>query len=396
MVEDGAPLIAYQFEASRAKRFAEGSGLPVNISTIELIEIGAGGGSIAEIDALGLLKVGPRSAGAEPGPACYGRGGVHPTVTDANLVLGFLDPSTFAGGTMTIDRAKAEASIKPLAQKSGLSVAEVAWGIHSVVNENMAAAARVHVAERGHHASQFALLATGGGGPLHACEVAKRLGIARVICPPSAGVASALGLLMAPARVDRVATLARKLGELDWGAFERAFRAIEQEGQKVIAATLIGRSKVTVERAADLRFVGQGFELVTTLPRGPYTKKSLAGIRAAFLAEYQRIFQQVPPVGEIEIINIRAALTAPIGRAELKVEGGRGAPSKALKGKRKAWLADRARFADISVYDRYALPVGAGIKGPAIIEEASATMIVPPGARARVDRAGNLLVDLAT
>ncbi|MCE9641433.1 MAG: hydantoinase/oxoprolinase family protein, partial [Betaproteobacteria bacterium] len=263
MVEDGEPLIAYQFEASRAKRFAEGSGLPINISTIELIEIGAGGGSIADIDTLGLLKVGPRSAGAMPGPACYGRGGVHPTVTDANLVLGFLDASTFAGGTVNIDRAKAEAAIKPLAEKSSLSVAEVAWGIHSVVNENMAAAARVHVAERGHHASQFALLATGGGGPLHGCEVAKRLGISKVICPPSAGVASALGLLMAPARVDRVATLARKLNELDWSAFERAFQAIEKEAQKVIAETLLGKSKVTVVRAADLRFVGQGFELVT-------------------------------------------------------------------------------------------------------------------------------------
>ena len=179
MVEGGAPLIAYQFEASRAKRFAEGSGLPINISTIELIEIGAGGGSIADIDALGLLKVGPRSAGAAPGPACYGRGGDQATVTDANLVLGFLDPATFAGGTMTIDRQLAEAAIQPLAKKSGLRIADVAWGIHSVVNENMAAAARVHVAERGHHASQFALLATGGGGPLHACEVAKRLGISR-------------------------------------------------------------------------------------------------------------------------------------------------------------------------------------------------------------------------
>ena len=394
MVEGGAPLITYQFEASRAKRFAEGSGLPINISAIELIEIGAGGGSIANIDTLGLLKVGPRSAGAAPGPACYGRGGIEPTVTDANLVLGFLDPSTFAGGTMTIDRAQAEASIAPLAEKSGLPVAEIAWGIHSVVNENMAAAARVHVAERGHHASQFALLATGGGGPLHACEVAKRLGIGKVICPLSAGVASALGLLMAPARVDRVATLARKLSALDWSAFERAFRVIEKEAQEVIAATLIGKSKVTVERAADLRFVGQGYELVTTLPRGPYTNKSLAGIRAAFLAEYKRIFQQVPPVGEIEIINIRVALTAPIGRATLKVEGGKGAASTALKGKRRAWLADRGRFADMPVYDRYALPVGAAIKGPAIIEEASATMIVPPGARARVDRSGNLLVDL--
>ena len=394
MVEDGEPLIAYQFEASRAKRFAEGSGLPINISTIELIEIGAGGGSIADIDTLGLLKVGPRSAGAMPGPACYGRGGVHPTVTDANLVLGFLDASTFAGGTVNIDRAKAEAAIKPLAEKSSLSVAELAWGIHSVVNENMAAAARVHVAERGHHASQFALLATGGGGPLHGCEVAKRLGISKVICPPSAGVASALGLLMAPARVDRVATLARKLNELDWGAFERAFQVIEKEAQNVIAETLLGKSKVTVVRAADLRFVGQGFEIVTALPKGPYTQKSLAGIRAAFLAEYKRIFQQVPPGGEMEVINIRVALTAPIGRAALKVEGGKGAASAALKGKRKAWLADRNKFADMPVYDRYALPVGAAVKGPAIIEEASSTMIVPPGARARVDRAGNLLVDL--
>ncbi len=394
MVEDGAPLIAYQFEASRAKRFAEGSGLPINISTIELIEIGAGGGSIAEIDSLGLLKVGPRSAGAAPGPACYGRGGVHPTVTDANLVLGFLDPATFAGGTMTIDRTLAEASIKPLADKSGLSTAELAWGIHSVVNENMAAAARVHVAERGHHASEFALLATGGGGPLHACEVAKRLGISKVICPPSAGVASALGLLMAPARVDRVATLARKLSDLDWPAFERAFRGIEREARDVIAKTITG-SKVTVKRAADLRFVGQGFELVTTLPRGPYTEKSLAGVRTAFIAEYKRIFQQVPPVGAIEIINIRVALTAPIGRADLKVEGGKGTATKALKGKRQAWRADQAKFGEMPVYDRYRLPIGSGIKGPAIIEEASATMMVPAGARARVDRAGNLLVDLA-
>jgi len=394
MVEDGKPLIAYQFEASRAKRFAEGSGLPINISTIELIEIGAGGGSIAEIDALGLLKVGPRSAGAAPGPACYGRGGEHPTVTDANLVLGFLDAATFAGGTMTIDRGRAESAIKPLAKKSGLSIAELAWGVHSVVNENMAAAARVHVAERGRHGSEFALLATGGGGPLHACEVAKRLGIRRVVCPPSAGVASALGLLMAPARVDRVSTLARRLSELDWGAFERAFRELERDAHAVVDATLTGKSKVTVQRSADLRFVGQGFELVTPLPRGPYTPLSLAAIGKAFLGEYRRIFRQVPPVGAIEVINIRVALTAPIGRAALKVEGGSGTAVKALKGRRKAWLASRGRFTDMPVYDRYALPVGARIKGPAIIEEASSTLIVPPRARAHVDRAGNLLVDL--
>jgi len=391
MVEEGKPLLAHQFEAGRAKRFARGSGLPINISTIELIEIGAGGGSIAEIDELGLLKVGPRSAGSAPGPACYGRGGTAPTVTDANLVLGFLDSATFAGGTMAIDAERAAAAIKPLAKKSGLSVPELAWGIHSVVNENMAAAARRHIAERGRHGSEFALLATGGGGPLHACEVARRLDIPRVICPPSAGVASALGLLMAPARVDRVATLAKRLAKLDWKAFERAYRDLERDARKVMDATLTGKAKIEVERAADLRFVGQGFELVTPLPAGPYSPKSADAVHKAFLKEYRRVFQQEPPAGQIEIINIRVALTAPLGRAALKVEAGAKA---ALKGKRKAWLAERGKFFEMPVYDRYSLRVGATVSGPAIIQEASSTMIMPPKARARVDRSGNLIVEL--
>ena len=394
VVEDGEPLIAYQFEASRARRFADGSGLPVNISTIELIEIGAGGGSIAGIDALGLLKVGPRSAGAAPGPACYGRGGEHATVTDANLVLGFLDAATFAGGTMAIDRARAETAIGVLAAEARLSVAETAWGIHSVVNENMAAAARVHVAERGRHASEFALLATGGGGPLHACEVAKRLGIRRVICPPDAGVASALGLLMAPARIDRVTTVARRLSAIDWTALERAFRGLERDARKVIDATLTGRARVTVERAGDLRFVGQGFELVTPLPAGPYSARSAAALRKAFLAEYHRIFGRVPPVGEIEIVNIRVAVSAPVGRGALKVAGGRRSAA-AIMGRRKAWLSSRGTFAEMPVYDRYALAIGARVKGPAIIEEASATAIVPPKAVATVDHAGNLNIVLS-
>jgi len=395
IVEDGEPLIAYSFEAGREKRLTEGSGLPLNISTIELIEIGAGGGSIAGIDNLGLLKVGPRSAGAAPGPACYGRGGEYPTVTDANLVLGFLDPSTFAGGTMKIDRAKAEAAIKPLAAKSRLSVAEVAWGIHSVVNENMAAAARVHVAERGHHASEFALLATGGGGPLHGCDVAARLGIARVICPPSAGVASALGLLMAPARIDRVTTIAQMLSAIDAAQLERAFRNLERDAQAVIDATTVMKAKVSVARAADMRFVGQGFELVTELPRGPYDRKSLEKIRAAFTAEYQRTFGHVPPVADVEIINIRVAVSVPVAKGKLNVASGGGLRARPLKGRRKAWVGSQSKFTALPVYDRYALNIGARIVGPAIIEEAFSTLIVPPRARAHVDRAGNLIVELA-
>jgi N-methylhydantoinase A len=394
IVENGAPLIAYQFEAGRQQRFMEGSGLPINISTIELIEIGAGGGSIASIDALGLLKVGPESAGAAPGPACYRRGGTAPTVTDANLVLGYLDAATFAGGTMSIDAKLAQAAIAPLAARSKLSVEEAAWGVHSVVNENMAAAARVHVAERGHHAGDFALLATGGGGPLHGCEVAKRLGIKRVICPPSAGVASALGLLMAPARIDRVATVACRLGDMNWRTFESAYAKLEREADAVIAKTLAKRTRVTMARSADMRFVGQGFELVVALPAGPYSAGSAAALRAAFTAVYGKTFGHVPPVGEIEIINIRVAASAQVAKGELNVASGKRGEARALKGKRKAWVGARERFESLPVYDRYRLVVGEAVRGPAIIEEDSTTLILPPKARAKVERSGNIVIDL--
>jgi N-methylhydantoinase A len=394
IVEDGAPLIAYQFEAGRQQRFMEGSGLPINISTIELIEIGAGGGSIASIDALGLLKVGPESAGAAPGPACYQRGGTAPTVTDANLVLGYLDAATFAGGTMSIDTALARDAIAPLAKRSHLSVDETAWGIHSVVNENMAAAARVHVAERGHHAGNFTLLATGGGGPLHGCEVARRLGITRVICPPSAGVASALGLLMAPARIDRVATVARRLGDMDWRAFEGAYVNLEREAGVVIARTVAKRSKLAITRSADMRFVGQGFELVVALPPGPYSARSVTALRAAFTAVYGKTFGHVPPVGEIEIINIRVAVSAPVAKGELLVASGKRGEAAALKGKRHAWVGARERFEAVPVYDRYRLAIGAAVRGPAIVEEDSTTLILPPKSRAKVERSGNLVVNL--
>jgi N-methylhydantoinase A len=393
MVERGEPLVAYRFEASREKRFIEGSGLPLAISTIELIEIGAGGGSIAAIDALGLLKVGPRSAGAAPGPACYARGGREPTVTDANLVLGFLDPDNFAGGTIAIDRAAAEAALRPLAERAGVGLPELAWGIHSVVNETMAAAARVHVAERGHHAGEFALLVTGGGGPLHGCEVAARLGIARVICPPSAGVASALGLLMAPARIDRVATVAQRLAALDGADLEQAFAALEADARSVIAATAPG-APAAVARAADLRFVGQGFELVTPLPPGPYGAGAADALRAAFTAAYRQTFGQVPPGGEIEVINIRVALTARVGAGALAPDQPGDAHAAAVPRRRLAWLGAAARYVEQPVYDRRRLGPGTAFDGPAIVEEASSTLIVPPGARARIDPAGNLIVDL--
>ncbi|WP_059411962.1 hydantoinase/oxoprolinase family protein [Cupriavidus basilensis] len=396
VIDGGVPVIAHHFEASREKRLTEGSGLPLSISTIELIEIGAGGGSIAHLDALGLLKVGPESASSTPGPACYGRGGTQPTVTDANLVLGFLDPASFAGGTMTIDVARAEDAMRPLAEASGLSVADFAWGIYSIVNENMAAAARVHVAERGHHAGRFALLLTGGGGPLHGCEVAARLGIERVLCPPGAGVASALGLLMAPARIDRMLSVGWTLERVDWDALEQAYRGIEQDACAVIDATLPGQSGGAArQRAADLRFAGQGFEVITDLPAGPYGAATYQAIRDAFLRSYLQTFGQVPPAGDIEIVNIRVAVSVTPQESELNVKMASISGAQAARGTRRMYLGGRGQYAEVPVYEREALGVGQAIAGPAIVQEASSTLILPEGARASVDASLSLLVQLA-
>src|SRR4029453_3430150 len=269
LVDGGEPRTAYSFEAARQKRFIEGSGLPIRISTIELIEIGAGGGSIANGDEVGLPKGGPASGGSQPGPACYGLGGTEPTVTDADLLLGYLNPDYFAGGTIAIDTAAARGVLTRLAQAVQLSVIEVAWGIHDIVNESMASAARVHIAERGRDPRDYALLCTGGAGPLPASHVARQLALPRVICPPSAGVASALGLLVAPARVDRVATVGIRLDRDDCAELEAAFRRLEDEARAILADSGLKLETASWQRLADGRFLGQGFDLVVPLPDGP-------------------------------------------------------------------------------------------------------------------------------
>jgi N-methylhydantoinase A len=396
VVENGEPLIAYRFEASREQRFMEGSGMPINISTIELIEIGAGGGSIAAVNELGLLKVGPRSAGADPGPACYGRGGEHPTVTDANLLLGYYDAERFAGGTMKIDASAAREAVAALSPATKLSIDDLGWGIHSIVNESMAAAARVHIAERGHDARRFALLVTGGGGPVHGCEVARRLGITRVVCPPAAGVASALGLLVAPARIDRSSTIARQMSTLDWAVLEQSFVALETDAAKVVAETLASTQPPRVQRLADMRFAGQGYEVVTILPPGPYTAASAAPIRTAFELAYETIFGRRPPVAELEIINIRVSLSATTGSGALDVglaqRNGMPRPS----GLRRVRFSASTTPVETPVYPRSALPAQIRFLGPAVIEEATSTLLVPPDARAEVDACGNIVIELGS
>jgi N-methylhydantoinase A len=311
LVDGGEPLTTHSFEAARQKRFVEGSGLPIRISTIDLIEIGAGGGSIAYVDAIGLLKVGPRSAGSEPGPVSYGLGGSEPTVTDADFLLGYLNPDYFAGGTMAVDLEGARRALARLAAEADLSVTQAAWGVHDVVNESMAAAARVHIAERGRDPRDYTLLCTGGAGPVHASSVARKLGLRQVVCPPAAGVASALGLLVAPARVDRVATVGLRLDRDDPAALETAFRRLEDEARAVLAATGLPLDATVWERMADGRFAGQGFDLVVTLPRGPYDGPDAQATRqrltATFEAAYREKFSLTPPDVPVEFISIRVA-----------------------------------------------------------------------------------------
>ena len=398
LVDGGEPLTAYSFEAARQRRFIEGSGLPIRISTIELIEIGAGGGSIASVDEIGLLKVGPRSAGSLPGPAAYGLGGTEPTVTDADLLLGYLDPGYFAGGAMPLDVAAARAAVERLATRLGLLPTEVAWGIHDVVNESMASAARVHVAERGRDPRAYALLCTGGAGPVHAWSVAAKLGLSRVVCPPSAGVASALGLLVAPARVDRVASVGIRLDEGNVAELEAAFRRLEDEARAVMADTGLKLESATIQRLADGRFLGQGFDQVVSLPEGPYadTAAGRARLTAAFEEAYRETFALTPPGVPVEFLNIRVAVRAPVSGSEVVLQGRPGGGAeRALKGSRPAYFREAGGFVPTAVYDQRRLGVGDTISGPAVVEEEGSTLVIGPGAIARVAPSGNLVMTLA-
>ena len=399
LVDGGEPLTAYSFEAARQRRFVEGSGLPIRISTIELIEIGAGGGSIARVDEIGLLKVGPHSAGSQPGPAAYGLGGTEATVTDADFVLGYLNPDYFAGGTMPIDLDAARRALQRVADRVGLSLVEVAWGIHDVVNESMAGAARVHIAERGRDPRDYALLCTGGAGPVHAYSVARKIGLRRVVCPPSAGVASALGLLVAPVRVDRVATVGIRLDRADGAELEAAFRRLEDEARAILAESGVELETATFQRLADGRFVGQGFDLVVALPAGPYDRLDGDGARrslhAAFEEAYREKFALTPPHVPVEFINVRIAARAPVAGGAIALHGDAGeVGGEAIKGRRLAYFREVGGFVEAVVYDRARLPVGQEFLGPAVVEEDGSTLVVGPGAHARVAPTGNLIVSL--
>lgn len=390
VIDKSTPEQATEFEVDRVFRFAKGSGLPLKIPVIEMIEIGAGGGSIAGVSRLGLLKVGPESAGSDPGPACYGLGGTAPTVTDADLFLGYLDANYFLGGRMALDRDAAARAIEgQVARPLGLSVARAAWGIHEVVNENMARAAKVHCLERGKDAREYSLIAYGGAGPVHAYRVARALGIKTIFYPVRAGVMSAFGFLVAPAAFEMVRADLSPLELADTARIDAFLRAMEAEGKALVSTCGVAANKLSTKIEANLRFAGQSFELAVPVG-GALNKGELAKIKQRFFdlyqARYHRLSRDVP----VEIVSWRVVVKGP--RPKTSIHFSKTSDKKALKGQRKVFMPEASGFVSCPVYDRYALTAGARLRGPAVIEEEESTAVVGPRAAIRVDAAGNLWV----
>ena len=380
LITGGAPQLVDTFELNRV-RLAPGSGIPMNVRSLDLVEIGAGGGSIARPQ-LGTIQVGPDSAGSEPGPVCYGRGGSEPTVTDANLVLGYLNPDNFAGGTLRLDLEAARRAVQEkVARPLGMTVEQAAWGIHALVNTNMELATRVVSIERGHDPRRLAFVATGGCGPVHACRLVQALGVKTAILPAASGVASAIGLLIAEVKFDVSRTFLARLDAADSNTVAGLFAGMESEAAAVVREAT-GDAPAALRREVDLRYVGQGYELTV-----PY--EGAAAARQAFEELYTRRYGMASPGEPVEATTWR--LTA-VGR-QAPVDLPRFEPGPLPEpARRRAWFPESEGWTATAVYRRDTLPAGARLQGPAIVEERESTTVLPPGMEAEVDAYGNLLV----
>jgi N-methylhydantoinase A len=389
-VAGGEAIVADEYEAARMYRFKSGSGLAISVPVFDLLEIGTGGGSIARIDSLGLVKVGPHSAGASPGPAGYALGGVEPTVTDADLVLGYLDPDYFLGGSMKLQVEAARAAIEArLARPLGIETVDAAFGIHDIANEDMASAARLHMAERGEDPATLVMVAYGGAGPIHAFGLAEKLGIRKLLVPPAAGVMSALGMLVSHVSMDRVRTFKGNIERIALAEVERGFAEIEAEGARMLQA---GGGDCEVQRAADMRYRGQGYNIRIKWPAGDFDASTL---RALFEREYTARYGRAYSDVAVELVNLRVVVSlargAPFQPALLRAATQ--PVSMALKGRRRAYFGKRVGFIDCPVYDRYRLEAGHRAPGPAFVEERETTTVIGAGAAFEVDRYGVLVIE---
>jgi N-methylhydantoinase A len=395
VIDNGQPLKTHEFEVDRVYRFRKGSGLPVRIPVIDMIEIGAGGGSIARIDSLGLLKVGPESAGAVPGPICYAQGGTEPTVTDADLVLGYLDPNYFLGGKMKLDLDGARKALARLGAKLNMTAEQVAWGIHQIVNENMSNAARAHLGERGKDPRRLPVYAFGGAGPVHGYRVAEILRLPTLISPFGAGVGSTFGLLAAPLAFDFVRSAYSRLDQTNWRFANGLLDEMAEEGKKILVSSGLATDAISYQRTADMRYIGQGHEVSVMLPDGILSPEHVPVIALAFEETYRALYGRKGPDVPLEVINWRVVASGARPAMNIKFSRDMVDDTDTRKGSRSAYFPEPGRYVDTAVYNRYAFSPGMKFTGPAIVEERESTLIIGVGGRARVDERLNIIVEVA-
>ena len=380
----GEPLIAHSFECARVSRFKRGSGLPILIPSIDLIEIGAGGGSIAHVSDLGLLNVGPESSGAVPGPACYGLGGKDATVTDADLMLGYLNPDNFLGGEMKLKPDLAQAALARLAAGLKMTATEIAWGICNIVNENMAAAARIHIAEKGHDPREFTMVATGGAGPVHVVEVARKLRIPRVLATIAAGAGSCLGLLAAPARVDRSWSNPTLVSEIDWKKVAEVYAELRADAQDELRSAGAGGAALKWWIGAEMRYAGQGHNVSVSLPWRKVTGALAPALIREFERSYRQFYGHLVPNAAPQVITWRLTGRSLVESHRFTWGDARVSSRPVMRGKREIYLPLRRKYSPVAVYDRYSLKPGTRLAGPVILEERESTLVVPVASEVKI------------
>jgi N-methylhydantoinase A len=389
LIEHGEPELTNDFEVARIYRFKKGSGFPVTVPSVDLVEIGAGGGSIARVDELHLLKVGPESAGAEPGPASYARGGTQPTVTDADVLLGMLDPKFFLGGDMPLDVDAAQHAVAKVADVLDATVPDTAGGIQELVDQNMAASTRIHAVERGADVRGTPLIAFGGAGPVHACGVAELLDAPQVVFPANASVLSAFGALVTPVRIDLARSYVRTLDKVADDERDALLDEMRAEGRAVLSSAGVADNDIVFRYAIDARYSGQGNEITIWLGEGDAWPADLATVRDDFAKQYEAVYGMTIPGVPIEVVTWRISVFGPAPHVSLATAAaGRAAEPK---GTRPVRFSRRDDAIDTPVYDRRALGVGTTITGPALLEERETTAVLRPGWVATVNEDGSVI-----
>ncbi|QCL93759.1 hydantoinase/oxoprolinase family protein [Agrobacterium tumefaciens] len=391
LIPDGEPNVGTDLEVAHYQRFRKGSGFPLKIQSIQMIEIGAGGGSIAAKNPLGLLDVGPHSAGAMPGPAAYQRGGTEPTVTDADILLGYMGTESFVGGSFKVSKDAAHEAMSKLATSLDVSVERCAWGIHDLVNESMSKAAAMHATDLGVDPRSLPMVAFGGAGPVHAYGIARKLGISRIICPTGAGVSSAIGLLIAPVAVDLSASHPMALDAWDIDAMNRLLDDLSAQGAEVVSAAGVPKETITNRYTVDMRHVGQGHEITVVLPDRNLPKDLfLEELRGSFFKLYRELFGRTV-AAPLEVITWRLRAS---GEKDQVTRPHETVVAEARKGSRQVYFQEAGGYVETSVYDHYKLPVGHEVKGPAIVEQRESTAVVGPSGAFHVDAHGNLVINI--